>query len=222
MKTKVVLIILAVLMALCTISLVVALIVMLPVFLDDGVDECSIPQVEIDNPPEDAVAYTFYNQTCTTITSIDVTPNSCDYWGLDWTGKDVLRPGESFTVYVPEGRYAFLFYDATDLYYDFYNEKVKEGGSFYLPNQDEFSVKDCAASVTIVNKSDEVITGFYNDQSGGYNWLGHDTLPPGESIQILMNPTMIDVKVTVGEFEEIYLQKDVVVDRHITIEVTGD
>ncbi len=189
---------------------------------DDGVDDCSIPQEEIDNPPADAVPYTFTNELCTTIVSVYVTPNKCDYWGLDWTGKDVLRPGDSFTVYVPKGRYAFMFEDATYLFYDFYNQKVKEDFGFFLSYIDGTRVEDCSASVTIVNQSDQVITGFYNDSSGGYNWLGQDTLQPGESIQFLMLPALIDVLVTVGEFEPFYLEEDVVVDHHMTIEVTVD
>ncbi|MEE4194143.1 MAG: hypothetical protein V2J07_02990 [Anaerolineae bacterium] len=189
---------------------------------DDGIDDFSIPQALIENPPADAVPYTFTNELCTTIVSVFVTPNKCDYWGLDWTGKDVLRPGESFTVYVPEGRYAFMLKDATYLFYDFYQQKVKEDHGFLLSYIDGTRVEDCPASVTIVNQSDQVITGFYNDSSGGYNWLGQDTLQPGESIQILMVPAMIDVFVTVGEFERFYLEQDVIVDRHITIAVTGD
>lgn len=186
------------------------------------VDNCSIRQEAIDNPPKNAVTYTIHNQSWTTISTIFITPRQCDWWGVDWTGKEVLHPNESFTVVVPPGRYAVQFEDAVGYSYYDYNHKIKKDGEFVFSNEDGSSVDECPSSVTIANQSNQDISGFYVYRNGGMNWLGDDVIVPGESFQFLMVPAIIDVKVTVGEFEEIYLEKDVMVDHHITIAVTGD
>lgn len=201
---------------------VLLLLMMLSACQEDWVDDCSIPQEKIDHPPENAIPYTFTNQSCLPITCIYVTPNRCDYWGLDWTGKKVLHPGDSFTIRLPKGRYAIHYEDAFGYPDYYYNWKIRDGGVFRIGNADGSSMEDCQASVTINNQSDQTFTGFYIDQSGGFNWLGDDSIPPGESFQFLIFPAIIDIKVTVGEFEDFYLQKDVTVDHHITLEVTGD
>ena len=198
------------------------LIVLLSACQPDWVDDCSIPQEAIDNPPADAVAYTFNNQSCITISTLYIAPRKCDYWGVSWLGKDVLWPGESYTVYLPKGRYDLHLEDAAGVEYFQYNQKIVEGGVFPIANADGSSMAECQASVTIVNQSSQMITGFYIDRNGGKNWLGDASIASDDSFQFLMFPAVIDVKVTVGEFEEIYLQNDVVVDDHLTIVVTGD
>lgn len=199
-----------------------ALIALLTSCQEDWVDDCSIPQDEIDHPPADAVPYTITNQSCITISTFYIAPRKCDYWGVSWMGMDVLWPGDSYTVYVPAGRYDFHFEDATGVEYFMYNEKVKADGEFPIVNADGSRLTDCHASVTIVNHSKETISGFYIDRDGGKNWLGQDTIAPGESFQFLMFPATIDIKVTKGLFDEIYLAEEVVVDHHLTVEVTGD
>lgn len=207
-------------------GLIVCLLLMLLITACDGddVDDCSIPQEVMDNPPTDAVPYTLYNQTCTTISTIYVTPKKCGWWGISWMGKEVLHPKESYTAYVSPGKYDVHFEDATGIGYFQYNQRIRKEDELVIVNADGTSVDECQASVTLVNQSDKVINGFYIHSNGGLNWLGSDVIMPGESFQFLMYPDTYDLMVSVDfseiGFDKIYDEKDVLVDHHIVVEVT--
>lgn len=159
---------------------------------------CPIPQDLMENPPEDAVALTFQNDSCTTICSLNISPRSCDNWGLDWLGNANIPSGEARTLLVPPGQYDILVEDCTQAEYQYLRFSMEEDRAMVFTATDLESIPSCSTSLTIQNNTSQPVCHLWisapYSESFGLNWLGDDEIPPGASLTVTVPPGVYDLK----------------------------
>jgi hypothetical protein len=180
---------------------------------------CPLPREMMDNPADNAVAFSVQNNACVTLCSVYIAQTSCDNWGIDWVDNDSLRTGESVTAYLPAGKYDVLLEDCTGLSFHFYEERVNGINDLLISDADAKKKDTCQAALTVVNHTEAPICHLWiaaeHSESFGGNWLGQDQIAPGESDQFFVFPGTYDIKAEDCDFNILRLEMDTEIEDHL-------
>lgn len=158
---------------------------------------CPIPTGWSPGPDEEAIQFTFENQSCISICGLWVTPRSCEDWGIDILPGN-LHPGQSFTLPLPPGRYDIDVEDCTGTEFIFDRQRLTEDYTFTVSGDEADSAAQCGTSITVVNNSDRPICHMWiadeDSQSFGYNWLADEQIPAGRWRTFIVPAGQYDLK----------------------------
>ncbi len=179
---------------------------------------CPIPTEAMGKPGDDSVSFTFENEFCATICTLNIAPGDCDDWGFDWLGYHNLHSGDSIILEVPPGKYDILIEICTQDYY------IWEGldltydnfATFSDPNVETSS--SCASSLTVVNQSPAPICYMWiaspTSESFGLNWLADEQIDSGESYTFVVPAGAYDIKAEDCDFNILRLEIDAHISGH--------
>jgi hypothetical protein len=145
-------------------------------------------------PEEGRVAITLQNDTCMSVCVLSVAPDHCDdmTYAADWLRDHPLHSGESTTLYLPPGKYAAWMEYCTEEYFVMEHLKVEADDTWTLSGEDPANTPPCGASLTVVNNSDvpicSVRMGITESVYTGWNWIGAEHIPVGESQTFMLKP----------------------------------
>ena len=182
--------------------------------LDSSADlPCPIPTEMMGTRGEDFIAFTFDNQSCTTICDLSISPSSCDDYGFNWLRDRTIPSGSQATFYLPPGKYDLWIEDCTEESYIMEKLKLTEDQVASLTEGDEDSAVVCANSLTVINHSDIPICHMWIaapwSESFGWNWLGTGQIGVGESRTFVVPEGVYDLKAEGCGFEFLKVELDI-------------
>jgi hypothetical protein len=173
----------------------------------------------MENPGDDAIAFTFQNNACPTVCSLSISPSPCDNWGFDWLGYNNVHSGEEVTLLVPPGRYDVMVEDCTQAYGITERLNLTSDEVFPWGWAGEAAAGSCTASVTVENRGKDPIChmwiGSPSSESFGLNWLGDDQLESGETFTFFVDPDIYDIKAEGCDWSLLRVETDVPVNGHL-------
>jgi hypothetical protein len=180
---------------------------------------CPIPTGWSPGPNEEAVQFTFENQSCISICGLWVSPTSCDDWGIDVLPGN-LHPGQSITLPFPPGRYDIDLEDCTGTEYIFSRQRLTEDYTFAVSGDEADNASECQTSITVVNNSDRPICHMWiadeDSQSFGYNWLADEQIPAGSQRTFIVPASQYDLKAEDCDFGYMLTEMEVEVEGDFT------
>lgn len=172
---------------------------------------CPFGPDDLGSSPGD-VTLTIENQACTTVCQVFLGAPSCDDWGLTLLGEETLQHGSSVSYQIPPGKYDLLIVECTEDSYQMTKLDLREGDTLTYNLKGQEAGAACEASLTVVNKSSTPICNMWiagpQSESFGYNWLGTDVIPAGESMTFPVFPGTYDLKAEDCDFNPLRIEMD--------------
>jgi hypothetical protein len=136
---------------------------------------------------------------------MNISPSSCDYWGVNWLGDDNLFPGGSIPITAPPGTYDIMVEVCTQSAVVFRNLKFGPDNELSLNPVEGSGISDCKASLTVINRSAGPICHIRiagpASESFGLNLLGRERIGSGDSRRFILPEGTYDVKAEDCDFK---------------------
>ncbi len=137
-----------------------------------------------------------------------ISPSTSSDWGSDWLGSDIINPGDTWEFNVQSGTWDLKLVDEDGDEYILYNVPISGTYSWYV-TLDDLGEYNYGGESTYETEGGCPIT-IYNDLGNwtiyyiycspssssdwGSDWLGSETLAPGESWTFYVNPGQYDLR----------------------------